>query len=357
MTILLLRIGWNSNGWRAPTGELLNREASYVGKNGFGHEDWNFATTDLVGDRILGYVRYQPADRRVDLRLPVDIWFFSREPGGPRYLVGRYKDASFLDSEARASARRQFGKSGVLEKRIDELAALNLPFIKTREQARHNLFEDFSSNLAVLAENIQVFEPRVELTSALIGGRDPRWLNRYGTPIELSEAPPLKDSVRPIRRPPLAATDPEQLPEEAYLRFTVAQMRVIKRMHNLLSNRFREWLVAAGAQQVCAEENRVDMTCEWGGAPCLFELKTTSGQSLRLALRDAMGQLLEYAYYPGRVVPQHLAIVLDAAPSSEEVNWIRHLNAVMPKIELFWLVGKSVRTAALTHHPIGDIAR
>lgn len=355
MTVLLLRIGWNSSGWRTPTGELLNREDSYVGRNGFGHEDWNFATTDLVGGRILGYVKFQPSEKRVDLRVPLDIWFYSRPPGGHRFLVGRYKNARFLSSSEREAAAAEFAASGVLDKRVDELVALDLPSVKSPQDARQHLFGGFSSNLSVLPEDIQVVQPPVELTRSLIGGREPRWLNRYSAPIVLSSAPAIPSRTTHPSRTTSKEKDPSQLSEEAYLRFTVAQMRLIKRMHNLLSIRFGEWLRTAGAADVCAEADRVDLRCNWRGAPCLFELKTTAAQSVRLALREAVGQLLEYAYYPGRRRPKHIAIVLDAEPSVEEIEWMRTLNSLMPPIEVFWLVGKGVRTAKLTNNPVAGL--
>ena len=360
MTTLLLRLGWNSSGWRYPTGELLGKEASYVGTHGFGHEDWNFATTDLINERVLGYVRYHPSNSRDDLAGPIELLFFSKKPDGGRFLVGRYRNATFLDPESRASARNAFGKSTILEKRIEELLALDLPNIKTESKARKNLLTDFSSNISVDPNDIEIFDPPVELTADLVDGRDPRWINRYGAPITLNSSPDINARIRQSTNSTNSTADTlarKTLDEEAYCRFTQAQMKVIRRMHNQLSNRFRAWLVEVGATEVSAELSSVDVECNLQEKTYLFELKTTASQTPRLALRDAVGQILEYSFYPGRNRRNYLAIVLDAEPSQTEIEWISTLNKSAPPIELLWLIGTSVRSASLTESPICQLAR
>ena len=355
MLTLLLRLGWNSSGWRHPTGELLDREDSYVGVNGLGHEDWNFSTTDLIDGRVIGYVRYSPSKGRTDLAGPLDLLFYSKKPKGIRYLVGRYRNAAFLDAKSRDSVKKSFISSSIFEKRIDELLALNLPNLKLVAQARKNLVGEFASNITVSPQDIEVFDPPIEMTADLVNGRDPRWINRYGAPITLGSTANVTAKIkqRALGKVNASGTPPTgNLDEGAYSRFTVAQMKVIRRMHNQLSNRLRAWLEKAGATKVVAEANSVDVQCDLHEQSYLFELKTTATQIPRLALRDAIGQILEYRFYPGRSPKHHLAIVLDAEPGLVEIEWMAALNKSAIAIELFWLVGNSLRSASLTGSPL-----
>jgi hypothetical protein len=84
---------------------------------------------------------------------------------------------------------------------------------------------------------------------------------------------------------------------------------------------------------------------------CLFELKTCYNQSTRHALREALGQLIEYAFYPGRGRPDNLAVVLDTTPSPWDMEWFRRLSKANIAVELFWLVGEEVYSAKVTKHP------
>jgi hypothetical protein len=171
--------------------------------------------------------------------------------------------------------------------------------------------------------------------------------------IELTELPAIlarySAGAGPTSPTPAA---PQDLLADAYVRFTPAKRRVIKRLHNRLSNRFKAWLISTGASDITVESDGVDIACRWRRQSCLFELKTRYNQSTHHALREALGQILEYAFYPGRATQQYLAVVLDAAPTAADTAWFRSLAKAGLAIELFWLVRDRVSSARLTDHPL-----
>jgi hypothetical protein len=182
-----------------------------------------------------------------------------------------------------------------------------------------------------------------------------------------SRAPAGKPVSKPLRkvsggkrtrsvdlRPSQAQQD--QL-EDAYPRRTREQQQEIIPHHNRLSNRFRKWLATAGAVQILAESNSVDVSCEHRNQSCLFELKTCHKQSARLALREALGQILEYAFYPGRRGHKCLAIVLDAQPTEAEIEWLRRLPSIGLTVELFWSKGEEFYSPRLSDQSLALHAR
>src|SRR5688572_11609401 len=130
---MLQRICWNSIGWRGPTGERYGKEDSYVGKNGFGHEEWNFNTNDLIDGKVYGYSYYRPNEDTPQFQGRHAIHFFGLEPNEGRKLVGFYKNARFLSERERDKLKRKFQMSELLEKRLDELLSLELPTMPTRK--------------------------------------------------------------------------------------------------------------------------------------------------------------------------------------------------------------------------------
>ena len=74
-------------------------------------------------------------------------------------------------------------------------------------------------------------------------------------------------------------------------------------------------------------------------------------------IAGALGQILEYAYYPVRPRRNRLAIVLDAEPTKSDRDWFLRLAEVGPTVELFWLKGKIVYSARLSDHPLAIHAR
>ncbi len=150
--------------------------------------------------------------------------------------------------------------------------------------------------------------------------------------------------------------EPADLSAEAYLRFTPEQLREIAPLHNCLSNRFKEWLAREGAKRIKVEQQRVDISCQYAAQSYLFELKTCAQQSTRQAIREALGQALEYGYYPGRTPPKYLAIVLDTVPSADDKAWVRRLNAAQIEMDLFWVINGVIFSARLTKNPLAERA-
>ena len=87
---LLQRLCWNSNGWRGPTGQQYGKEHSYVGENGFGHEEWNLNTSDLIEGKVYGYTYYTPPQDAIGPPSSYDVYFFTIAEDKKRLLVGAY---------------------------------------------------------------------------------------------------------------------------------------------------------------------------------------------------------------------------------------------------------------------------
>lgn len=351
MTILLQRLCWNSNGWRGPTGEGYQKESSYVGEHGFGHEEWNLNTADTIGDKVYGYTYYNPSPHnRISLG-PHDIYFFAIAPSKDRLLVGAYRDAFFLSNEERQQLKKRLEGSDYLERRAKELVALRLPHLSAYQDAQRALLQDFALNVCTVPEKVIVFSPPRILTESATGGRNPKRLNRYTHPVFLSGAPVSESD---FQLSVIAQSTPNQrlLLEDAYVRFSAEQQQVILRRHNLLSNRFQAWLSKIGAASISVETDSVDVSCVHTGQSLLFELKTCYTVSPRHALREALGQILEYAFYPTRTNHDHLAIVLDAEPSSTDIQWFRRMHGKGITVEVFWLIGERVYSARVADHPL-----
>lgn len=355
MTILLQRLCWNTNGWRGPTGEMYGKEDSYVGQNGFGHEEWNLNVSDVLEGKAFGYTYYSPPEHSDLIGKSHDIFFFAINAAKERVLVGHYERAAFLGRDERKELKNKFEKSDILEKRVEELLALGLPSIKTTKEARRLLLDQFAANIVVNPRDVHSFGSPVVLSAEMLKGSEPKYLSRYTKPVFITSRPALP------RRKPGAGKNPfsdsnQELLEDAYLRFTKAQQKVVFRVHNQLSNRFRKWLRGVGAIDISAESKFVDVQCKFKGKHCLFELKTSYQQTTKHAIRDAIGQIFEYSFFPGRNQPNFSAVVLDTEPTDDEMAWCKAMQANGIQIELFWLKGDEVYSASIATHPLSPFA-
>ena len=102
--------------------------------------------------------------------------------------------------------------------------------------------------------------------------------------------------------------------------------------HNELQNRLQEKLKAAGVGIVTLEaklgQRAIDLVVQAGGELWFYEVKT--GTSVRHCLREAIGQLLEYALWPGATLPARLIVVGEGAPTAESEAYLTALNERFP---------------------------
>jgi len=65
------------------------------------------------------------------------------------------------------------------------------------------------------------------------------------------------------------------------------------------------------------------MTFQWRRKSVLAEFKIAYGANTRHAIREALGQVLEYNHYPRREASDEWFLILDTEPSSDDREFIR----------------------------------
>lgn len=339
MQVYLQRLCWNTHLWRSPSGAVPVGEDSYAGRYGFGHEEWNFNTNDVIDGHVYGYIYHQPPDDR--LPGPVDIYFYALTPSKQRVLVGVYKEARYLNSAERGHLKQRMEDLGILDRRAEEIEAFGRTiFADSQKKARELLRREFAWNLRVLPEHVHVYRPHEILER--VGPRQAKHLNRYSRATHLELPPhgaPESEDVGNHGGAALAAAP--------YVRENAAREIIVERRHTQLAERFCAWLGSAGATSIQVEQRSVDLQCGYAGERWMFELKTCDTRPPRHALREAVGQVLEYNFFPGRNPYSHSGIVIDIPPSQSEIDWIRRLREQGFSMEVFWLKGEQVYSARL----------
>jgi hypothetical protein len=102
--------------------------------------------------------------------------------------------------------------------------------------------------------------------------------------------------------------------------------------HNEIQNRLRVKLKQEGLALVTLEakigQRSVDLVTEHGQDLWFWEIKTAD--SVRQCLREAIGQLLEYAFWPGATRPARLIVVGERPPTADSETYVTTLNAHLP---------------------------
>jgi hypothetical protein len=86
--------------------------------------------------------------------------------------------------------------------------------------------------------------------------------------------------------------------EEAYPRASAGALKTITLRHNKLSNQFSNWLNNKLHIESIQEQNRINIRFEYDEKSVRAELKICYGLGTRRSIREVLGQILEYNYYP-----------------------------------------------------------
>ncbi|MBZ5670469.1 MAG: hypothetical protein LAO04_12155 [Acidobacteriia bacterium] len=154
----------------------------------------------------------------------------------------------------------------------------------------------------------------------------------------------LDKLMKLLKVPPEQATPDTTFPEDGYLRASGPQRKIILRRHNRLSNAFAKWLTEHGYRDVRREEGCVDVDFRDGTTTCRAELKVCYGVKTRQAIREALGQLLEYNYYPHqyRKPAKKCFVVLDERPTDTDMRFLKRLCTAMKlPLSVCWRSGNA----------------
>ena len=114
--------------------------------------------------------------------------------------------------------------------------------------------------------------------------------------------------------------------ETGYSRYTPAALRLIHRKHVAMSNAFTRWLRNSYGVRIIQEQHQIDATFEMGGKRYLAEFKIAYQGNTKRAIREALGQILEYNHYPPRISYDHWLLILDIAPCQEDKIFLGRLR-------------------------------
>jgi hypothetical protein len=128
-----------------------------------------------------------------------------------------------------------------------------------------------------------------------------------------------------------------------YTRYSKEAIRIIERKHAKLCNQFTEWLEKT-RQIICEVERRhIDVTFRLKRRNVLVEFKVAYHADPKPAIREALGQILEYNLYPDRTRCDYWILVLDCEPTQNDGVFLKRLRDLNLPLSYGWLEGDDFR--------------
>ena len=274
------RICWNAGGWSIPSGNKAKLERnSFVAENGFGYEEWLF--NYMWPFKGYNYAFLQPVHKSFQ-RIKgksLDILLWAIDPDKHHVQVGEIKKCHVLtDSEAQ-EAYEYYKKQGRLKQMEEDIVRVGAnKGVMTGDPGLFNI--RFRSGDAV-----QYDDPLPSANPSDIIAK----LKSY-TLVHASQSQVDKQWYARTRQGTTSIPIPK-----AYIRPS-SQGGTVDPYHPVLQGELMKLLQTQfGKDKVDRESRWIDITVSIGTKKMLIEIKTDA--VAKRAIREALGQILEYAYF------------------------------------------------------------
>lgn len=310
------RLTANATSWWRPIRNSHSSEApeTYRGEFGFGHEDWLFRDEWIIDGWRYGFVQGVNKSRKRlrERNEPFDLLLF--EIAGPkqRRFVSRLHNVECLSedlAQAAVAAYRERGWLAIMEKEVLDVGGDPVGLANGK-------YAEYVLNIRFRLEDVDR-----SIQGRPIEERDPLYkINRYSL---CSTDRAQKEQRGWFGRS--AATGPMSIAE--YQRTVRASSRLVTPEHARLQAALADHLQATRADcKVLCEQDFIDVQVISTDRTELYEIK--SDLDPLSVVRQAIGQLVEYAFHPRRSFdkPLHLFIVGRRALAAADQEYFEELK-------------------------------
>lgn len=314
------RICWNANNWQYPSGKAgkvaNGSSGAYETKTGYGHEEWLFDVSKLVNGFHYAYIQAIGQHRKKYEGKRFNISFYTiNSAKKERWWLGEIHNVHVVSSDESKTVYLAYKKNGWLKEMYAQLefVSADVGEFKGIEP------EDFCCIKFRPRDMHLLEEPR------LFTSNDPSVKSDYYNLKNKVINPRGIETIKFQFIP--GATTKKGKTTARYSN----QTKHIDLVHNQIQDQIFEQLTKAhGKDNVSCEQDtgfgaKVDIAVRSPGGYTFYELKTAN--TSKQCIREALAQLIEYAYYPGESRASKLIIVGSVDLSRESKKYLENLRS------------------------------
>jgi len=323
------RITWNTQGWVKPSGRTgKSQNTSFENKYGFGHEEWLFD-----GDKVIAGYKYgflEPINKYISKyegRI-FDISLYTRDcDANQSYWVTTLKNVEVLTKVESANVLQQYIDNGWYDEMKNDIETQKLdsdqldiwiqddPSVLFNVKFTADQLSLIPTELIKITDNNDISSNRYTLMDDT-GAIQSKYNELEKTGFSFDESGSTEgDLAQSEKRKPRGKEIELEL------------------KHNLIQQKFLSYLQKKYGKHNVKREckaygaSRIDITQKTETGFIFYEIKTYN--SLRTSIRESLGQLLEYCFYPNVQVAEKLILVSHVAPSDELKIYFNHIKQLI----------------------------
>ncbi|RZJ90058.1 MAG: hypothetical protein EOO20_09245 [Chryseobacterium sp.] len=309
----ITRLSWNTNSWRSPSGSVgkSRNQDTHEGKYGFGFEEWLFDFSMGFDGFKYGFIKGFESKNDIHAGKMYNVHLYSQNNLGGYFYLGHIKEVegiAMVDSAVIYDKFKANGWLGEMEKTILQVEA-DLGAFRTVDP---KVFV----NVRFRVTDVVLLEDMEELA----------WDDDNVT-TDRFKLLPFKGRVVAEIEPLVAHEDLGNFKNTELRKRVFNGEQVYDPYHDKMQNAIVEHLrsdLRYGYVGVHIEKGRVDVKAvnaagEWD----FFEIKT---ENPKRCVRTALGQVMEYAYFPSAERAARIIVVGDTEPDADTVRYLDYLR-------------------------------
>lgn len=314
------RICWNANNWQYPSGKVgkvaSGSSGAYEAKTGYGHEEWLFDVSKLVDGFHYAYIQAIGQHREKYENEKFNISFYTiNSAKKERWWLGEIQNVYVVSANESKAVYSMYKKNGWLKEMLAQLKEVGADV------------DEFKS-IKPEAFCCIKFHPR---DMRLL--EDPQPFSS-GDPAVRSDYYNLKNKVgnpKGIKTGKFVFTPGTVSKKGKTTARYSSQTKDIDLVHNQIQEQLIKQLRKVhGKENVAAEQGtgigtNIDVAVRSAEGLTFYELKTAN--TSKQCIREAISQLLEYAYYPSEARASRLIIVGLVDLSQDSKNYLEGLRS------------------------------
>jgi hypothetical protein len=317
----IVRLTFNTNGWAAPSGTERKSKAQglHEADYGFGHEEWLFDFSKKIRGFKYGFIEGFRTKNNKHKGSTFNLQLFTIDNiEREKYWAGTIENCYVLTVEEQDAVVIQFSKNGWLKEKEKELKDIGLWQAKTKKS-----LQTFVPNVRFTEDNVTIFDVPIPVEhNRFIDSRDRYRLYDWNKSVEIPMDADLPFSF--------IASGPNQNKKVQRVANSNFQSKEIKQLHRKIAAALYQTLLnnTAKSDISCDLSNTdgtyIDMVKKEGDQYTLFEIKTYT--QLRKNIREATGQLLEYAFWTRNKKIKEITIVSEKKLDKKAEDYLNLLQ-------------------------------
>lgn len=315
----IARICWNTNGWRKPSGMAgkSKDKKPYEYRSGYGHEEWLLDTTKNYKGYHYGFLQPigQHREKYRGQTFNISLYSINAETK-KRWWLGRIQNVTVTTKQESQEAYLAYKENGWIAEMEEQLHGVGGKVKDFRKTKAEDFFViRFSSRSLDISDTPLEFsrhDPAVKTTRYVL-------LNKEKTPQLIAAKKQFIFSSGHTKKKGTTESNYEAHASDIDL----GHNRIQSKIYQQLAKKFGKDNV--GTELNAGYGSLIDVVVkESNGKFIFYEIKTS--YSVRLSIRDALAQLLEYAYYPNRNNAIKIVVVSPNAITKEAQSYLEHLR-------------------------------